>query len=304
MNMKSLASVTGLFLALASASQAVPTVIPLLSDGFEGYPDGQIGQGLPSTATVNPPPPGAMGDPANVTGSVTQGGDTVNPRNGNKMLQFINTQYEGGGDFGLVNEGINTDVYYLIDLAAYAASIATGTASIHLSAWFNTGASGMHNDPGDPNYLKVDNAYFLDLRAWSGDLVDFPADLRSNPISPNFLAGYTNFDTPLLTDRNEATWEMSWIDLALPAGTTYVMARIAPSENFHHNSTGDDFVSSFADDVRIELTLPDGFVENPPEPEPGPNPVPESGSSLLLFSMAIAGLTAVRQRRSKDRKAN
>ncbi len=267
MKTKLTASVAGLFLGFALSAPA--SMFNLLSDGFESYSLGMLPLGMPTTDSNTAA--SLQGDPAMVTAAVTQGTDTVTPRTGSNMLQFLNTYTVNK------NSGINGDMYYLFDLSDWATEIATGNASVSMTAYFNTGASGMHSDSNNPFYNKVDNAYFVGFSAWDSDLADFRTDARKS-VNPHRLARLTNYYNPLISDRDESTWQELTISLDLPAATTYIAARVAAHENMYASASGADFLSSFADDISVTLK------------------VPESGSSLLLLSFAAGGIIAARRK--------
>ncbi|NIP96013.1 MAG: hypothetical protein GWO24_22280 [Akkermansiaceae bacterium] len=166
-----------------------------------------------------------------MTGPVSQGGSVVIPRSGVQMLQFLHTN-----DL-TTNDGTNGDMYYLFDLSHLSGLIATGGAKVSLGAYFNAGASGLHFDPASPYYGRVDNAFFVGLSAWTGDVAEYPATGRNRAQSPYHLATDHNYLDPLVTDRDESTWEYESIELNLPVGTTYVAARIAANENVYRNSS-------------------------------------------------------------------
>lgn len=222
---------------------------------------------------------GVMGDQASIVNGPSS---DVNPRSGTQMLRFIDT------DTSLTHSGTNGDLYYLIDLSSYASSIADGSASVTFSAWFNTGNYA-------PSPTSVDNSYFMFLMAWDGALSNFPNAIGTPSSALASADNYSPTSNLFTTDADVKTWEYLALTLNVPAGTTYLSARLGAHENKSTVAPYDpgDLLASYADDVSLDINLPNGFI---PNPVIDPDPVPEAGSSFLMLSLALIGLTVSRRR--------
>lgn len=254
-------------LSLVAATGASAASFSLLTDDFENYPIGPVPTNLPSLLALNPPPPGLAGDPAEIIGT----NDGVSPRSGSQMLRFLNTYH-----IAPFTDGTNSDLYYVLDLGYYAASLADGSGSVDLSAWFNTGPSGINNE------------YFLGVSAFDSTF-DLPNDIRLGTASSR-LAELTTYGSRLATDGDASTWEQETLSMALPANTRYLALRLGA----HQTGNTADFISAYADDVQVTLQLPNGYIENPPEH------VPSGGSTAAFLGTGLAGLFLVgRKKRAR-----
>lgn len=230
---------------LASVSLAFAQTIPLVNAGFET--DGPV-DGIPSTA-------GVWGADQNAIVSTTSG---ITPLAGARMLSFIHTSP------GNAEEGTGADVVQLVNLSAYASSIAAGTFSLTLSASFNRVVD------------TIDTDFVVSIRAYSNAIGDFPTTLNS----PIAAATAT-----LSSDSVLATWESLSTTLLLPTNTSYVGVWVSANEATAPSPVGtlfsqpSEFEGHFADNVSLTA-------------------IPEPSSWSVLTGGGALGLGLWRRRRA------
>jgi hypothetical protein len=152
------------------------------------------------------------------------------------MLRFAAT-----GTVGNPTTSGTCALYQLVDLTPYADHIATGRVVATLSFAANRVA-------GD---AQTDDEFQVQLRSYNGDPANFPTELANHTGS---MTGIRH------TDDNPAFWETVSTELPLPAGTTYVAARISALENERNDIVTTEFDGHYADNAKLSLRLA------PPEP--------------------------------------
>jgi hypothetical protein len=178
------AAALALLLAIPAFAQISLT---LVNPGFESA----VSAGFPTTA-------GNWQGDLN-TAVTTQTG--VTPFAGSQMLSF-----EKMSPDGLVT-GTGSDTFQLVDLSAYAGSIAAGNFTVTLSAYFNR---------SDTTY----NEFQTRIVSFSGSMANFQTDFQT----PSYTA---NQFSSLASDANTATWELSSVSLTLPTNTTYIAVMVS-----------------------------------------------------------------------------
>ena len=114
-----------------------------------------------------------------------------------------------------------------VDVTDYASLIATGTASVHLNAFFNR----------------------VDLDAETDNLLGLLLDAQD--------AGGSTLSSGLMTlssDGDVATWEPLQSSLVLPLGTTQVRIQLNAFENVFPDLVAPEFDGHYIDDVEFWLS--------------------------------------------------
>ncbi len=176
-----------------------------------------------STAGGVPQVPGAwQGDYS----SIVQAARGIQATDGLGMLRFLASRPLPPG-----RESTGCEVYQLIDLTPYRASIANGFMAARLSAQFNRVA-------GDE---QTDERFGLGIYALDS-MIGVP--------NPDLLP---RSESTMLSDPDPATWqrhEMSWL---LPNDTAAIYVLVEASENRFNDLAFPEFDGHYADDVRLEL---------------------------------------------------
>lgn len=253
-----------LLLVIAGSASA----LPVFTDNFDSHTPGSIN----SFNLINSVSPAS--DPAEIIAGPTDG---VTPRSGNQMLRFKGVDYSGR------QNGSDSDIYYVVDLADYATSLAdpanqdpNNLPSVSISAFFNTGTAGIGITPSP--------SYFVGVGALADNEDPF-SDIRALDAS-GYLAYEHNY-TGMADDGTPGTWQESTTTMELPAGTEFLALRLATHLSSRQATTY-EIPSTYADDLSVSIILPGGFT---PNPEP-PNTVPASGSTIMFFGTALIGLVA------------
>jgi hypothetical protein len=179
------AAAIALVLAIPAFAQISLTVV---NPGFESA----VSAGFPTTAGT------WQGD----TNAIAAAG-TVTPYAGSSMLSFLRNGLPDG------TNGSSSDTFQLVDLSAYASSIAAGGFTVTLSAYYNR---------SDSTY----NQFTTAILSFNGTLANFETDLAATG-----NLGRARNSTNLNSDFNTATWELSSVSLTLPTDTTYIAVELS-----------------------------------------------------------------------------
>lgn len=173
------------------------------------------------------------GDYAELTGPVAD----VQPASGNRMVRLLRADYEGKP----VRGGYIAEIYRLVDVRSFDSAIEAGESVIQVAARFNSIVAPMTEE-----YHGSLSIYALDREtATSGATQDGAANLAS-------LALATSHRNCEILDRDPSTWQDSFTELRLPAGTEYLLLRFAIAHGRReHLSSTDVFGGHFIDDVRV-----------------------------------------------------
>ena len=182
-----------LLLSLIVAATASPAFAQIsLSLGNSGF-ESAVSPGIAGTAGI------WQGDLNSVV--TTQNG--ITPFAGSQMLRFDHMAPDG------TTNGTGSDSFQLVDLSAYASSIAAGGFTVTLSAYFNR---------SDSTYTKFENI----IRSYSGSVSNFPTDLNS--------WSAVQF-SDLVSDSVLSSWEQLSVSLTLPTNTTYIAVWVSALSN-------------------------------------------------------------------------
>ncbi len=191
----------------------------LLADpGFEGT---VAAGGLPAAAAA------WQGDAA---ATPTAELDVV-PRSGARMLKFVAT-----GTVSSTNT-LAAQMWQVADLREWTAAVATGTARVDGSAWFNRVDAG----------AATDRRFDLRLLAFDVDPADVPA---------RYAAGTWTAEAVASLDSRAFAWQRVDASLALPAGTRCVLFEIYAFEDQVNDGAGAEFAGHYADDTSLVLVKP------------------------------------------------
>jgi hypothetical protein len=153
--------------------------------------------------------------------------DGITPLEGSKMLHFIHAAY---GDYA--DESMNSELWQIIDISAFAALINAGEAR----AW---GLSSFNRVAGDPN---TDTEFLIQIAAYQGDPCDFWK-----------LDDLTAESSSIISDSNTSTWESASTSLFLPADTDFIVVKIAAVENVYNDIGGVEFEGHYGDSVCVTV---------------------------------------------------
>ena len=171
----------------------------------------------------------------------------ITPHQGNSMLRF-----EGTAANGPSAGSIGSEVWQLVDLSPFAVDIAAGRLKVELEYYAN-------RVRGDS---ETDTRFSARLQAQSGNAAGFPASL-------NVPLGIA--DNSIFTDSDQNSWELVTTSMMVPAGTTYVAARLAAIENIVNDAAG-EFDGHFADSACLRISV-----------------IPEPTTAILTLVAAIGG---------------
>jgi hypothetical protein len=145
----------------------------------------------------------------------------ITPNGGASMLRFDGTVAAGA------SSQFAAAIDQTVDVTDYASLIATGTASVHLNAFFNR----------------------VDLDAETDNLLGLLLDAQD--------AGGSTLSSGLMTlssDGDVATWEPLQSSLVLPLGTTQVRIQLNAFENVFPDLVAPEFDGHYIDDVEFWLS--------------------------------------------------
>jgi len=166
-----------------------------------------------------------VGTPSIITGAE----NGITPRTGNNMFRFIST-----GPLPQVGQ-TRANVIQYVDVTAFAADIATGTAVADLTAFFSRVV-------GDP---ATDTEFALSITSHSAAVPTGPA---------------SGFNTDSVIITNAAVWEAGSTRLIIPPGTTWLEIELAALENVLDDPATPlnepEFDGHYADDVVLTITVP------------------------------------------------
>jgi len=229
------AAAIGIAAFLAPASAQI--MLTVANSGFESA----VSSGFPTAA-------GNWQGDANSAVTAQNG---VTPYAGIQMLSFTNNGIPDG------TNGTGSDTLQLVDLSAYASSIAAGNFTVTLSAYLNRSGS---------NY----NEFWTRILSFNTTMANFETELISTANQ-----GQASNYTSLLSDSNPATWEFSSVSLTLPTDTTYIAVEVSllhPGDNVPSISPG-----YYADNITLTA-------------------VPEPSTYAALLGAAALGFAALRRR--------
>jgi hypothetical protein len=155
----------------------------------------------------------------------------IAPHDGESMLKFQATAA------GSSVHALTSRQWQVVELDEHTAAIAGGGVRVKSSAWFNRVA-------GDE---FTDRRFDLRVMAFDGS----PAELPARYDASAWLAEATG---PLLSRADQ--WQRVGVELALPAGTTYLLVEICASEDMFDDGEGAEFDGHYADDLSLVLLAP------------------------------------------------
>ncbi len=149
----------------------------------------------------------------------------ITPYEGNSMLQFKGTSFNGAGS------ATTCQVYQLIDITQYASLVSDGQATVKASALFN-------------RVQNSDTQFGITIYAMPGNPSDFSAN-RSQyyDIAP------VNFSS----DNDTNSWEACSAQLLLPSQTNYIAVLLGALEDVDNDYSYPEFDGHFADAVSVEI---------------------------------------------------
>lgn len=208
------------YLAICVAAGLHPQVVQgepepsnlLLQPGFEE--PASIGAGLPTEAGL------WSGDLATVVAAE----NGVSPRSGDGMLRFDATFASDPAD-----QGIEAEVWQLVDLAEAGLEATGDTLEVEASAWVNR--------VGPEDETTQDRVFALKLAAHEGSPANFDpaATLASKSVQT-------------ASDADPETWERLRVRLHLPTSTTYVALAVVAVEDRSDDAEG-EFAGHYVDDT-------------------------------------------------------
>lgn len=207
-----------------TSNAAVLTVITygvnlLINPGFESAVLATLG--LPTA------PGNWQGDRAESIGA-DQG---ITPRfPSTQMLKFIAT-----ADVPSTNN-LTSQRWQIIDVSAYRADIDATRVRADASAWFNRVIGNGFTD----------RRFDLRLHAFSGS----PSQLPVSYVNP---AGVRLAELTVSVDTTGNNWQQAVLQLALPAGTTYLLVEIYAYEDVRNDAVLPEFDGHYADDISLML---------------------------------------------------
>lgn len=220
------------FLAPVSAQ----ITLTVANAGFESA----VSSGFPTTAGV------WAGDTNGISG--TQNG--VTPYAGSSMLSFLRNGLPDGSN------GSSSDTFQIVDMSAYASSIAAAGFTVTLSAYYNR---------SDTSYSQFTTA----ILAFNTTIGNLETDLTNTGNQGNARAA-----TNLTSDSNTGTWEQSSVSLTLPTDTKYILVELSMVSNV--NAAGIP-TGYYADNVTLTA-------------------VPEPSTYAMLSGLGALGMVAWRRR--------
>lgn len=206
-----------------TSNAAVLTIITygvnlLVNPGFESAVLATLG--LPTA------PGNWQGDRADSIGA-DQG---IAPRSAAQMLKFIAT-----GDVPSTNN-LTSQRWQIIDVSGYGADIDATRVRADASAWFNRVIGNGFTD----------RRFDLRLHAFSGT----PSQLPVSYVNP---AGVRLAELTVSVDTTGNNWQQAVLQLALPAGTTYLLVEIYAYEDVRNDAVLPEFDGHYADDISLML---------------------------------------------------
>ena len=178
----------------------------------------------------------------------------VNSFEGARMLQFVYANPSGPS----TND--TSDVYQIVDLSSHRSLIATGMATVNVTAWFN-------RVTGD---AETDTSFAIGILAYAGDPSTFPSQAGGGELDWIFAS--------CLTDADPSIWQDAMASLLLPTTTDFISVHLRASENVVDDISGTEFDGHFADAVTMEII-----------PEP---------ATLSLLALGLGALALRRRRKA------
>jgi len=221
-------------LALAGRpAAAVPTPISgnlLVNPGFE------------TVEGIDTERPSTFGDWAHDGATIVTAENGISPHGGQRMLRFDFTS-----SIGPTIQRVGANIVQLVDMAPFAADIATGRVRADASYFVNRVAGGP----------MTDTRFDVQIAAYDGVPADFNANVES-PLDQSILIHFSDADT--------VTWEMIGTSLLVPTTTTYLAVTVTATENVFNDDTLPEFDGHFGDDVSPVLSLLPESSAAVPEP--------------------------------------
>jgi hypothetical protein len=147
------------------------------------------------------------------------------------MLSFLATLTGGPSP-----SATSCDAWQAIDVSAFSSLITSGQAKFNASAYFN-------RVPGD---ALSDTLFSVEVRAYSGDVSNFPAAINS-PLERAIA--------DMVSDADVNTWELAQSSLVLPANTSYVAIFVRATENvFNEPDRSTEFDGHYSDLVSASIS--------------------------------------------------
>ncbi|MHC4621370.1 MAG: right-handed parallel beta-helix repeat-containing protein, partial [Planctomycetota bacterium] len=149
----------------------------------------------------------------------------ITPFQGSQMLNFIYTIESGPA---LTKD---SEVWQIIDIGSSEVHVSAGQAIASASFRFN-------RVDGD---AETDTEFTAGLYAYAGDPCSFPSQYENSELAARLTSAFA--------DSDPNTWELTTIDLVLPANTDFLVVEIAARENIFNDTSDPELDGHYADAV-------------------------------------------------------
>ncbi len=158
--------------------------------------------------------------------------DDIIPFEGTEMVHFIFTSPHGPGI-----TTVGGELWQIIDINPYRTLIDSGNALATAEGWFN------RVDSDNPN---IDTKFSVGLRAYSGDIADFPSMWNNSELARSQGDVYSDSDT--------RSWEMATTWMMIPVSADFLVYRIDSEENIFNDGVGTEFHGHYGDAFSLVIS--------------------------------------------------